>query len=307
MNRRLLLSPSRRRRERPSITRWTRRGWRPAFGFFLVSLAAVALTSRPARADSSPAGDDTGALFATATKALHEGRAGDAIGAFETLADDGVVDAVASYDRGLSYALRVRIGAEVPGDLGRAAQGFEEARDLSRDPGLTEDAARALVVVRGEIARRRLRAGEPVEVDPGRSLGRTLAGLLPEALWSAMAVVLSAALAAGLFARGWGRRPRTRIAGGVVASITVPALAVAVGMTLAARHDRWSLREAVVVAPGARVTDPRGLAVPGAKALPEGARVEIVESRGASTRVRFGTVDAWVSSGTLRELSRIDG
>jgi hypothetical protein len=268
----------------------------------LLSLIVLVSAARPAFAD-----DDTGALFASGTKALHEGRAGDAIGSFETLADDGVVDAVASYDRGLAYAMRVRIGAEVPGDLGRAAHGFEEARDLSRDPGLTDDAAKALVVVRGEIARRRLRAGEPVEVDPGRSLARTLAGLLPEGWWSAMAVVLSAALAAGLFARAWGRRPRTRIAGGVVASVAAPALAVAVGMTLAARHDRWTVREAVVVTAGAKPTDLRGLVVPGATPLPEGARVEIVESRGGSTRVRFGTIDAWVSSGTLRELSRIDG
>ena len=270
--------------------------------FALVALAMIVAVGRPARAD-----DDTTALFATAVKALHEGRAGDAIGSFESLADNGVVDAVASYDRGLAYAMRVRIGAEVPGDLGRAAQGFEEARDLSRDPKLGEDAAVALGVVRGEIARRRLRAGEPVEVDPGRSLARTLAGLLPEGLWSAMAVGLSLALSAGLLARGWSRRPRTRIAGGVVAAVAAPALAVAIGMTLAARHDRWSLREAVVVAPGARPTDLRGLVVPGATPLPEGARVEVVESRGGSTRVRFGAIDAWIPSGTLRELSRIDG
>jgi hypothetical protein len=267
----------------------------------LVLASLVAFASRSARAD------DPAALFASATKALHEGRAGDAIGAFETLADDGVVDAAASYDRGLAYATRVRIGAEVPGDLGRAAHGFEEARDLARDPQLASDAASALVVVRGEIARRRLRAGEPVEVDPGRSLGRTVAGLLPEGTWSAMAVALSVALAAGLFARAWGIRPRIRVAGGVVSGVAAPALAVAIGMTLAARHDRLTLREAVVVASSARPTDLRGLAVPGATALPEGARVEIVESRGPSTRVRFGSIDAWVSSGTLRELSRTDG
>jgi hypothetical protein len=34
--------------------------------------------------------------------------------------------------------------------------------------------------------------------------------------------------------------------------------------------------------------------------------VEIVEPRGASTRVRFGATDAWVSSSTLRELARIE-
>jgi hypothetical protein len=269
--------------------------------FLSLVLGLLCLPLRAARAD-----DGVDALFASATKALREGRAGDAIGSYEALADEGVVDAAASYDRGLAYATRVRIGAEVPGDLGRAAHGFEEARDLSHDPRLTADAERALVVVRGEIARRRLRAGEPVEVDPGRSLGRTLAGLLPESIWSAMAAGLSILLGAGLFARVWGRRPRLRIAGGVGASVAAPALALAVGMTLAARHDRWNLREAVVVAAGARPSDSRGLALAGATPLPEGARVEIVEPRGSSTRVRFGAVDAWVSSSTLRELARID-
>lgn len=46
--------------------------------------------------------------------------------------------------------------------------------------------------------------------------------------------------------------------------------------------------------------------LPGGMRLPEGARVEIVESRGASTRVRFGATDAWVSSAALRELARAD-
>jgi hypothetical protein len=267
----------------------------------LVAIGAVGmalLAAGPARADDDPA-----ARFASGAKALHDGRAGDAIAAFETLADDGVTDAVASYDRGLAYALRVRIGAEVPGDLGRAAHGFEEARDLAADPKLEADASRALTVVRGEVARRRLRAGEPVEVDPGRSLARTLAGLLAEPTWSVLCAVLSFAFGIGLFARWLGKRPGTRIAGGVIASVGGPALAIAIAMTLAARHDRLTLREAVVVASGARPTDLRGLAVPGATPLPEGARVEIVEARGGSTRVRFGTTDAWIPSSTLRELA----
>jgi hypothetical protein len=271
-----------------------------------VALSLVLFAVLTALAPAARADDDGGALFASATRALHEGRAGDAIAAFETLADQGVVDAAASYDRGLAYATRVHIGAEVPGDLGRAAQGFEEARDLSRDPKLTADAASALGVVRNEIARRRMRAGEPVEVDPGRSLSRALASLLPEWAWSALAVVLSMAFAAGLFARTWARRSGARVAGGVVASVGGPALALAVVMTLAARHDRRSLQEAVVVTPGARLIDPRGLAVPGATPLPEGARVEIVEARGASTRVRFGAIDAWVSASALRDIARLD-
>ena len=269
--------------------------------FFPIVSAIVLLFALSARAE-----DDTSALFGSATTALHDGRAGDAIAAFESLADRGVVDAVASYDRGLAYAMRVRIGAEVPGDLGRAAHGFEEARDLSTEPRLVDDAARALGVVRGEIARRRMRAGDPVEVDPGRSLSRTLAGLLPERVWSGMAVAFSVSLAAGLFALWLGRDPRTRIAGGVVASVAGPVLLVAMGMTLAARHDRLGLREAVVVTTGARPTDSNGITVPGATTIPEGSRVEIVDARGASTRVRFGVVDAWVTSSALRELSLRD-
>jgi hypothetical protein len=76
-------------------------------------------------------------------------------------------------------------------------------------------------------------------------------------------------------------------------------------MTLAARNDRLHLREAVVVVSNARLTNDRGMALPGAIQLPEGARVEIVEPRSAVTRVRFGRVDGWVASNALRELARL--
>jgi hypothetical protein len=267
-------------------------------GFFVAFLVLFSCASS-VRADDDPA-----ALFAQATQALKEGRAGDAIASFEALADRGLVDPVASYDRGLAYATRVRIGAEVPGDLGRAAHGFEEARDLSRDARLTDDATHALTVVRSEVARRRTRAGQPVEVDPGRSLSRTVASLLAEDTWAAMAVGSSALLALGLFARWLARAPRLRVACGVAAGIAAPMLAVSIAMTLAARHDRLGLREAVVVTSSARPTDERGIALAGATPLPEGARVEILEARGPWTRVRFGAIDASVAAGSLRDLAR---
>jgi hypothetical protein len=264
----------------------------------LAALAAV-LVASPARADDDPA-----ALFQQASRALEDGRAADAVAAFEALADRGVVDPVASYDRGLAYAMRVRVGAESPGDLGRAAHGFEEARDLARGGPVFEDASRALTVVRSEVARRRLRAGEPVEVDPGRSLARTVAGLLAEDTWAVIAAAASAVLALGLFVRWLAREPRTRIGGGVAAGVAAPALVAALVMTLAARHDRLSLREAVVVSPAARPTDDRGIALPGALPLPEGARVEVTEARGASSHVRFGAIEAWLPAVALRELAR---
>jgi hypothetical protein len=268
-----------------------------------VIVGALAILSAAAPADAA---DDTSALFSSGTAALRDGRAADAIGSFEALADRGVVDAALSYDRGLAYAMRVRIGAESSGDLGRAAQGFEEARDLTHDVRLADDASRALTLVRSEVARRRVRLGEPVEVDPARSLSRTLAGLLAEDTWSVIAVAASVAMALGLFVRWMAGAPRARIGGGVASGIAGPVLVVAVAMTLAARHDRMHLREAVVVAANARPSDQRGIVAPGATPLPEGARVEVVDARGTWSRVRFGSIDAWIASSALRPLARVD-
>jgi hypothetical protein len=259
-----------------------------------------------ALAGSAEAQDDSAAVFASAVASLNQGRPGDAIAELEALADRGVVDPVASYDRGLAYAMRVRIGAEEPGDLGRAAHGFEEARELSHDPRLIDDATRALTVVRSEVARRRTRAGESVDVDAGRSLARAVAHLLSEDTWAACAAAFSAALAAGLFVRRLSRAPRARTGGGIVAGVAAPLLVVAVAMTLASGRDRATLREAVVVSSEARPTNDRGIAVPGGARLPEGARVEIVDSRAAQTRVRFGATDVWLSTNALRELARVD-
>jgi hypothetical protein len=270
----------------------------PAVCACVVVLASVLGASGTARSD------DAAALFASGAQALHDGRVGDAIDALEAYADRGIVDPAASYDRALAYAERVRIGAEKAGDLGRAAQGFEEAHELSRDPKLIADAERGLVAVRGEVARRRLRAGQPVEVDPGPSLSRTLAGLLVEDTWAVLALVASAALGLGLFVRWLGRHPRVGVAGGVLAGVAGPVLAFALAMTAAARHDRLSLVEAVIVSSAARPIDERGVTIPGSTAMPEGARVEVVRQEGALTRVRYGALDAWLPAETLRQLAK---
>ncbi|HEX8795532.1 MAG TPA: hypothetical protein VF765_31500 [Polyangiaceae bacterium] len=264
-------------------------------------VAVVAMADRTARADDV---ETPAVLFAKGAQALREGRASDAITALEELADRGTVDPAASYDRGLAYAMRVRIGAEVPGDLGRAAHGFEEARDLTHDGKLAEAASRALAVVRSEVARRRTRAGEPVEVDAGRSLSRTVSSLLAEDTWCVLAAMGSAILAIGLFVRWIARARRLRAGAGVAAGLAAPVTLLAIAMALAARHDRLEEREAVVVAHGSRPSDERGMVVPGATTLPEGARVEVVESRDTRARIRFGRLDAWVPTGAIRELAR---
>jgi hypothetical protein len=81
-------------------------------------------------------------------------------------------------------------------------------------------------------------------------------------------------------------------------------LLLAVAMALAARHDRLEVREAVVVTPGSRPSDQRGIVVPGSTPLPEGARVEVVDTRDTRARIRFGALDAWVQESALREIAR---
>jgi len=284
------------------------RGWRPIAPLRLARCASVlvgfalsllAPTSAHAQTDSS-----TSDLFTNGVKALSDGRPANAVTALEALADRGAIDPVASYDRGLAYALRARIGPEEPGDLGRAVQGFEEARDLTRDPHLADDATHALTVVRSEIARRRMRAGEAADVDPGRSVDRALAALLSEETWAFVSVTMSALVSLAVFVRWLSVRPRLRVASGVVGGVASPLMLLGIAMTLATRHDRLSLHESVVVTANARPVDDRGIVLSGSHPLPEGARVEIVESRGPDRRVRFGSVDEWVSSTTLRELAR---
>jgi hypothetical protein len=277
--------------------------WPPIGIAVIVAMATISLSS-PGVAADDPADPTPASLFASGTKALGDGRVGEAIATFEALADRGVEDPVASYDRGLAYAARVRAGAELPGDLGRAAQGFEEARDLSRDPHLQADASAALTVVRSEVAKRRMRAGEPAEVDPGRSFASSLSSLLAEDTWAFLCAAAALASAAGLFARWLAIQSRVRIAGAVMAGVGAPLVAASMAMTLAARSDRLNLREAVVISASARPEDERGLSLPGATALPEGARVEILDSRGSLRRIRFGALVTWLSSDVLRDLAR---
>jgi hypothetical protein len=248
--------------------------------------------------------DETDALLHDATGALAAGRAGDAIAAFEALADRGVSDANVSYDRGLAYAARVRIGAELPGDLGRAAEGFEEARSLTSDPKLRDDAAHALAIVRSEVARRRGRNGDPVELDQGLSLGRTVTHLVSEPAWSAMALVASVVVGVALGVRRLTASGRARVAASISASIAAALLVVCTLLAVAMRDERLHRREGVIVATSALPADERGMTRPGASSFPEAALVEIVDSKPGWTHVRWGKVDGWVPAGAVRALER---
>jgi hypothetical protein len=272
----------------------------------LVGSVAALHPDAPARADETPATAESASddqLFAAATLALREGRPADAIADLEALGDRGVVDPAVSLDRGLAYAERIRAGGEQPGDLGRSAQGFEEARDLSADRAIAEDASRGLALVRAEVARRRAHAGEPAALEQGASLGRTIVHLVPENAWAIAAAALSVLAAIGLFVRRFSEARRARIGGTLATGTAAPLLVLTALAAAFARDDRLHLREGVIVAASARPSDERGVVHPGASTLPEAARVQIMGTRAGWTRVRWGALDAWVPAQAVRPLA----
>jgi hypothetical protein len=280
-----------------------------------VTFALVLVATHVTRADegaatgqagSLPPRDEIAAIFGAGIQALGDGRPGDAVADFEALGDRGVVDPIVSFDRGLAYAERVRGRGAIPGDLGRAAHGFEEARALTQDPALVRDATKALATIRAEVARRRALAGNPVEVDPGVSLGRAIIALAPEDGWGVLAGAASLLLTVSLFVRWLSTERRARIGAAIAMAVAIPALAGGALLALAARDDRLHLREGVIVSESARLSDDRHIALAGAAPLPEAARVTIEEAANGWARVRFGAQKGFVPSPAVRPLARPD-
>lgn len=258
-------------------------------------LLPIWLLASPALAES-PAES----LFSEGVAALEKGDYPTAIDAFEALADRGLVHPDASYNRALAYIGRSKSSAERPGDLGRAAAALEET--LSSRPD-DQDAKLALEIVRAEVAKKRARRGAEAEVEARPTLDRALVGLASERTWAILAAFGSTLLTLGLAFRRAQRDSATHLA----ASIAVPVGAVALLLfgTLAwgARHLRTTTEPAVVVAAEARLMDEKGVPA-GAASIPEAAKVEVHERRGALVFVRWGSTKGWISARDLRFLPR---
>jgi len=241
-----------------------------------------------------------------AEAALAADHASEAIAELESLADLGHVDAALSFDRGLAYAQRVRSGAGVDGDLGRAIHGFVEARELSTSERTRAEATLAITSLRSEVAKRRSRAGEEAAVEEGLSLGRNVTRLLPESAWFFSAIGFSLVFTLALFVR---RRAVARGGGGrqlgvVLGLAALPACLLTTGLGLAARAERRELREGIVVASGVRPFDARRIARADVATLPEGGRVRLFESEGGFVRFRRGDVEGFLPSSTVAPLAR---
>ena len=277
--------------------------------------AAAALALLPARASADVGADadakeavaedtDPKALFQAATDALAGDRPALAIAKLEALGDRGVVDPVVSYDRGLAYAGRVRAGAEQPGDLGRAAHGFEEARELSHDAALVADATTALAAVRAEVAKRRSRGGDPIELEHGVSLGRSIVKLLPENVWAILALICSLALTVGIFVRARAQVRRLKVAGTTTCAIAGGLLLALALVVQSARDIRLNVREAVVIAPATRLLDEKHVALLSVAPLPEGARVQLLDEGSDFAHVVAGRAVGWLPSGAVLPMAK---
>lgn len=254
----------------------------------------LALLLAPAPALAQEAAPDQ--ALARGDEALARGATREAIEIFEQFADRGGLHPDVSYSRGVAYLTRARDSSERPGDLGKAAAGFEEALLLRPED---EGASAALEAVRSEIARRRARKGTSMEVAVSPGALRALSSLLPENGWALGALGASLSLALGLALRR--SSGPLRLASGVALGLGGLLLALCSPMTAYARFLRLEVGVGVVVVDEARLVDERGIPTPG-KTIPEGARVDVSERRGALLRVKWGEVSGFTQALGVRLL-----
>ncbi|MBM4358760.1 MAG: hypothetical protein FJ096_11715 [Deltaproteobacteria bacterium] len=239
--------------------------------------------------------DASGGTFERGAAALLAGRHEEAIAELEAHADREAPHPDASYDRGAAYLLRVRSGAERPGDLGRAVAAYEETLLLRPSDA---EARRSLELVRAEIARRRARAGKGV-VLATPSIDRALVGIVSPRTWSFAAIASGWLLGLGLWLR---RRPGSNeLAGLLAASVGGVLLLVLSPLAMWADHLDRTRRPAVLVVREAFLTDEAGV-TQGGEPVIEGARLELAEARGDRARIRYGAREGWLPAETVRVL-----
>jgi hypothetical protein len=265
----------------------------------LLLALAVGTLAGTARADSLKS------EFHAALLSIEQGAYGDAIDRLELLADRGVVHPDTSYNRAVAYIGRAHSPQKQPGDLGRAAAALAETLTLRPDDA---EAEAALETVRSEIARTRVRTGgSPLDARP--RLARAIVGLAPEAVWGTIAALGAFVLAWGLALRVLVKRASLAVPAALSIGIGVLLFVLGGSLTAVARHFRKNSALAVVIVPEARLLDASGrpLAVTQAaesSVAPEGAEVYVLERRAGLTRIEWGSHEAWVVAGQVREVAR---
>jgi hypothetical protein len=264
---------------------------------FLLAISVglgVLLSSPSTRADEDAHG--------TALAALQQQDSARAVALFEGLADEGTLDAAVSFNRGLAYALRARTQPQ-PGDLGRAAHAFEEARSLTRDAALRVDAEAALAQVRSEIARERGRSGAAPAMQPAPPVLRTVSATFPEDVWALGCLLSCAGLCVALGLLGATSR-NARVGSRIAASVMATTLFSCALMLWVARAARTELTSGVVIAKEVRPADARHVPIASESPVPEGTRVDILGGEAGWTQVRLSSGPAWISSDAILTLGK---
>jgi len=263
-------------------------------GAALLALVLIALVL-PSAIGAKPAAAPVD-HFRLGTDALSLGKFDDAIEHFEAHADREPSHPDASFNRGLAYLMRVKADAERPGDLGRSAAAFEETLAMRPDDA---DAAHAVDLVRGEVARRRSRRGKDA-VLARPTLDRVIVTLASERSWAYAAIVAAFLLAVGLVLRS-----RPAGSANLAGTLLVPACTIAVlvflPLYLGARHLRLTTQPAVLVVREAHLSDESGQAQ-GVDPIPEAALLEVGERRGRLIQVRYGSSEGWIPAAAVRLL-----
>lgn len=231
--------------------------------------------------------------FEAGTQALAAGKFDESIDHFEAHADAASSHPDASFNRGLAYVLRIKSGAEKPGDLGRAGAAFAEALAMRSSD---EDALHALELVHGEVARRRAHRGKDAVV-ARPTLDRVVVGLASERAWGVGAMLSSLLLATGLVMR---RRVAGTIhlAGTLLAPASAVALLLLTPLYMGAWHLRLHTRPGVLVVKETHLTDDAGVSR-GTEPIPEAALLEVGERNGRLVHVRYGSVEGWVPAAAV--------
>jgi hypothetical protein len=239
---------------------------------------------------------------AAAVAALKQQDSARAVTLFEGLADEGTLDAAMSFNRGLAYALRARTQPQ-PGDLGRAAHAFEEARSLTYDATLRNDAETALAQVRSEIARERGRSGASPAMQPAPPILRSVASSIPEDAWALLCLLGSAGLCAALLFVGAASR-NARVASRLAASVCLAMLLGGGLFLFVDRSARRDLTSGVIITKEVRPADDRHVPLPAEPPVPEGTRLDILGSAAGWTQVRLASGPAWISADAILPIGK---
>lgn len=256
------------------------------------ALALVALDTSASAAGSVPKED-----YDRALAAIDKGDIANAIVELESMADSGVIHPDVSYNRGIAYATRAQSSTAEPGDLGRAAAGFEETLRLR--PG-DKDAEKALDMIRGEITRRRSKQDKK-DVIVRATLGTAVLELLPVGVWSLAAMGASLLGGIGLLLR-WRKSGWIHVVGAVLAPLSLIIMVALIPIAYLARDHEETTKPGVLVVHEAALEQDSGKATD-APNIPEGSLVELGRRKDDKVFVRWGNYEGWLPWRTVRPLA----